>query len=325
MAKAIVVTETGGPEVLRIVDVPVGKPGPGEVRVRQGAIGLNFIDVYYRNGTYKAPSLPFTPGMEAAGVIVAIGSDVKEFTVGDRVAYASPPVGAYTELRLMAAERLVPLPDMIDDKTAAAMMLKGMTAQYLLRRTYHVKAGDTILFHAAAGGVGLIACQWARQLGATVIGTVGNDEKAALAAAHGCHYPIVYTKENFVERVRAITEGRGVSAVYDSIGKDTFLASLDCLAPRGIMVSFGQSSGTIPPFDVTLLNIKGSLFLTRPSLFAYTADRVELMATAQELIRMVVQGAVKVVVNQTYPLAEACDAHRALQAGETTGSTVLLP
>jgi NADPH2:quinone reductase len=325
MPKAIRIHEYGGPEVLRWEDVEVGDPGPGQLRIRHGAIGLNYIDVYHRTGLYPLPSLPWTLGMEGAGRVEAVGEGVTEFQVGDRVAYASPPVGAYAEVRLIPADRVVALPVAIDDQTAAAMMLQGMTAQYLLRRTYRVQPGDAVLLHAAAGGVGLIASQWARQLGALVIGTVGSDEKAAVARAHGCHHAIVYTRENFVERVREITNGQGVAVVYDSVGQQTFMGSLDCLRPLGMMVSFGNASGPVPAFEPGLLAAKGSLFLTRPSLMHYTAQRRDLVASAAELFDVVATGAVKIEVRQTYPLAETAQAHRDLEARKTTGSTVLLP
>ena len=325
MPKAIRIHEHGGPEVLRWEEVEVGEPGPGQLRVRHGAVGLNYIDVYHRTGLYPLPSLPWTLGMEGAGQVEAVGEGVTEFKPGDRIAYASPPVGAYAEVRLMPADRVVALPDAIDDRTAAAMMLQGMTAQYLLRRTYRVQPGDAILLHAAAGGVGLIASQWARHLGATVIGTVGSEEKAELARAHGCHHTILYNRENFVERVREITGGQGVAVVYDSVGKDTFMGSLDCLRPLGMMVSFGNASGPVPPFEPAILATKGSLFLTRPSLMAYTAKHADLLASAAELFEVVSSGAVRIEVHQTYPLAETARAHRDLEARQTTGSTVLLP
>lgn len=324
MTKAIRIHETGGPEVMRWEEVAVGEPGPGEIRIRHTAVGLNFIDVYHRTGLYPL-DLPTGLGLEAAGVVEAVGEGVTEFKAGDRVAYASPPPGAYAEVRLMPADRVVKLPDTIDDHIAAAMMLQGMTAQYLLRRTYRVQAGDAILIHAAAGGVGLIACQWARHLGATVIGTVGSDEKAELAGAHGCQHPIVYTREDFVKRVREITQGEGVAAVYDSVGKDTFMGSLDCLRPLGMMVSFGNASGAVPAFEPRILSAKGSLFLTRPTLMHYTAKRKDLLASANELFEVVSSGAVKIEVRQTYPLAETAQAHRDLEARKTTGSTILLP
>ncbi|MBK7543940.1 MAG: quinone oxidoreductase [Candidatus Competibacteraceae bacterium] len=325
MPKAIRIHQHGGPEILRWEEVEVGDPGPGQVRIRHGAVGLNYIDVYHRTGLYPLPSLPWTLGMEGAGRIEAVGDGVTEFKVGDRVAYASPPLGAYAEVRLMPADRVVALPHAIDDKTAAAMMLQGMTAQYLLRRTYRVQAGDAILFHAAAGGVGLMASQWARHLGATVIGTVGSDEKAELARAHGCHHVIVYSRENFTERVREITNGQGVAVVYDSVGKDTFMGSLDCLRPMGMMVSFGNASGPVAPFETGILAAKGSLFLTRPTLMTYTAKRADLVASAEELFDVVAKGMVKIEIHQTYPLAETAQAHRDLEARKTTGSTVLLP
>jgi NADPH2:quinone reductase len=319
------VHEVGGPEVLRFEQVEVGEPGPGQARLRQTGVGLNFIDVYFRTGLYPAPGLPFTPGLEGAGVVEAIGEGVTEVAVGDRVAYAAPPIGAYAEARLMQADRLVRLPDAIGDQQAAAMMLKGMTAHYLLRRTFPVKAGQTILFHAAAGGVGLIACQWARHLGARVIGTVGSEAKAELARAHGCDVPIRYDREDVVARVRELTEGKGVPVVYDSVGKDTFEQSLDCLAPRGMLVAFGQSSGNIPPLNLGILSQKGSLYVTRPTLRTYTAARDDLLASAKELFDVVQSGAVKIEINQTFALRDAAQAHRALEGRNTTGSTVLLP
>ena len=325
MPRAIRIHQTGGPEVMRWEDVEVGAPGPGEIRIRHEAVGLNYIDVYFRTGLYPAPSLPFSPGMEGAGVVEAVGEGVDSLVAGDRVAYAAPPVGSYAEVRLMPAEKVVKVPDGIDSHQAAAMMLQGMTVEYLLRRTYPVRSGDTVLFHAAAGGVGLIACQWAKHLGATVIGTVGSDEKAERARAHGCDHPIVYTRENFTERVREITGGAGVPVVYDSVGRDTFEGSLDCLRPRGMLVSFGQSSGKIDPFDIGVLGAKGSLYATRPTLFTYTATRADLESSAQALFEVVGSGAVRVSVNRTFPLAEAADAHRALESRQTTGSTVLLP
>lgn len=324
MPKAIRIHEYGGPEVLRWEDVDIADPGPGQLRIRQAAIGLNYIDVYHRTGLYPLPGLPWTLGMEGAGQIEAVGEGVTEFKVGDRVAYASPPVGAYAEVRLISADRVVALPDTIDDQTAAAMMLQGLTAQYLLRRTYRVQPGDAILLHAAAGGVGLIASQWARQLGALVIGTVGSDEKAEIARAHGCHHTIVYTRENFAERVQDITNGQGVAVVYDSVGQETFMGSLDCLKPLGMMVSFGNASGPVAAFEPGILAAKGSLFLTRPTLMHYTAQRRDLLASAADLFDVVVIGAVKIEVRQTYPLAETAQAHRDLEGRKTTGSTVLL-
>ncbi|MGE3773768.1 MAG: quinone oxidoreductase [Gammaproteobacteria bacterium] len=321
MPNAIRVHETGGPEVLRWEAVEVGAPGPEEIRVRHTRVGLNYIDIYYRTGLYAAPT-PFVPGFEAAGVVEAVGAKVTDLKVGDRVAYANGPLGAYAETRLLPAERAVKLPASITDEQAAAMMLQGMTAQYLLRRTYRVQPGDTILVHAAAGGVGLIACQWAKHLGATVIGTVSTDEKAALAKANGCDHPIVYTREDFQARVLEITGGRKLPVVYDSVGRDTFMKSLDCLAPLGTMVLFGQASGPVPPLDLGVLAQKGSLFVTRPTLFTYTAQRADLLATAQDLFDVVGSGAVKIAVNQTYPLRDAAQAHADLAARRTTGSTV---
>ncbi len=306
-------------------DVELGAPGDGEIRIRHTAVGLNYIDVYFRTGAYSAGETPFIPGFEAAGVVEAVGPGVAEWAPGDRVAYASRPVGAYCEQRIMPADRVVRVPDSIDDQTAAAMMLQGMTAHYLLRRTYNVKPGDTILFHAAAGGVGLLACQWAKHLGATVIGTVGSREKADLAAAHGCDHLIIYTEEDFVARVREITEGEGVPVVYDSVGKDTFEKSLDCLRKFGLLVSFGQASGKIDAFDPGVLGAKGSLYLTRPTLFDYTAARNDLTASADDLFETVQSGGVRVEVHQTYALCDAARAHADLEARRTTGSTVLLP
>jgi len=325
MTKAIRIHETGGPEVLRWEDVEVGDPGPGLVRIRHTAVGLNFIDVYHRTGLYPVPALPSGIGLEAAGVVDAVGEGVSDIAVGQRVAYASGPVGSYAEARLMAADRLVAMPDSISDQQAAAMMLQGLTVQYLLRRTYRVQPGDTILVHAAAGGVGLIACQWAKHLNATVIGTVGTDEKAALAKANGCDHPIVYTRENFADRVKDITGGAGVAAVYDSVGKDTFEGSLDCLRPLGMMVSFGNASGAVPPFEPGILAAKGSLFFTRPTLMTYTAKPEDLQAMAHELLEVVEAGVVRISVNQTYALQDAAQAHVDLEARKTTGSTVLIP
>jgi NADPH2:quinone reductase len=325
MTKAIRIHETGGPEVLRWEDVEVGNPGPGQVRIRHTAVGLNFIDVYHRTGLYPVPALPSGIGLEAAGVVDAVGEGVSDIAIGQRVAYASGPVGSYAEARLMAANRLVALPDGISDQQAAAMMLQGLTAQYLLRRTYRVQPGDAILVHAAAGGVGLIACQWAKHLGATVIGTVGSDEKAALAKANGCDHPIVYTRENFAARVRDITGNAGVAVVYDSVGKDTFEGSLDCLRPLGMMVSFGNASGPVPPFEPGILAAKGSLFFTRPTLMTYTAKPEDLQAMARELLEVVEAGHVRISVNQTYALKDAAQAHTDLEARKTTGSTVLVP
>jgi len=323
MPHAIRIYETGGPEKMRWEEVQIGTPGPGEVRVRNTAVGLNFIDTYHRSGLYPLP-LPLTLGMEGAGVVEAVGPKVKEFKVGDRVAYANP-IGAYAEVLLRPAARLVKIPAGIDDQVAAAIILKGMTAWYLIRRTFKVKKGDTILVHAAAGGVGQILSQWAKHLGATVIGTVGSDEKAALAKRAGCKYAIVTSKEKFVARVKAITKGAGVPVVYDGVGKDTFMDSLDCLAPLGLMVSFGNASGPVTSFNPGILSQKGSLFLTRPTLFHYTAKREDLVQAARELFAVVKSKAVKIAINQTYPLREAAQAHRDLEARKTTGSTVLLP
>ena len=323
MPYAIRIHEYGGPEKLKWEEVQVGDPGPGQVRVRHTAVGLNFIDTYHRSGLYPMP-LPLTLGSEGAGVVEAVGPGVKEFKVGDRVAYASL-IGAYSEVALRPADRLVKIPPGIDDKVAAAIMLKGMTAWYLVRRTYKVKEGDTILVHAAAGGVGQILSQWAKHLGATVIGTVGSDEKAPLAKKAGCRHVIVTSKEKFVDRVKKITKGQGVPVVYDGVGKDTFMDSLDCLSPLGLMVSFGNASGPVPPFNIGILAQKGSLFLTRHTLATYTAKREDLVRAARELFSVVKSKAVKVHINQTYPLREAAQAHRDLEARKTTGSTVLLP
>lgn len=325
MVKAIRIEKTGGPEVMAYVDVDVAAPGPGQIRIRHTAVGLNFIDVYFRTGLYALPALPAILGMEGAGEVVAVGDGVDDLKPGDRVAYASGPVGSYAEERLITADRVVPVPDTIDDVTAASMMLKGMTAQYLLRRTYPVQAGQTILIHAAAGGVGQIACQWAKALGATVIGTVGSAEKAELARANGCDHTILYREENLAERVRALTDGKGVPVVYDSVGKDTFMASLDCLQTRGYMVSFGQSSGSVGPVDLVVLNQRGGLYVTRPSLIHYTGTKQELRDTARDLFDVVTSGKVKVGAARTYPLAEAAQAHRDLEARATTGATVLIP
>jgi NADPH:quinone reductase len=323
MPHAMRVYEYGGPEKLRWEQVQVAVPGEGQVLVRNTAIGLNFVDTYQRSGLYQTP-LPFTAGSEGAGVVEAVGPKVKELKVGDRVAYFSP-IGAYAEVLLRPADRLVKIPAGIDDKTAAGMMLKGLTAQYLLRRTYRVKKGDTILMHAAAGGVGQILCQWAKALGATVIGTVGSDEKAALARKAGCKHVIVTSREKFVERVKEITKGKGVPVVYDGIGKDTFMDSLDCLAPFGLMASFGNASGAVTQFNPGVLAQKGSLYLTRPTLNTYAASREALVSAARELFAVVKSGKVKIAVNQTYPLREAAQAQRDLESRKTTGSTVLLP
>ena len=323
MARAIRIHEHGGPEVLRWDEVDPGQPGPEQALIRQTAAGLNFIDVYHRTGLYPVPAMPAVIGNEGAGVVEAIGEGVTDVAVGDRVAY-SMSLGGYAEQRVLEASRLVKVPDVITDQQAAAMMLKGSTVQYLIRRIYPVKRGDTILLHAAAGGVGLIACQWAKHLGATVIGTVGTDEKAELARAHGCDHPIVYTREDVVARVKELTDGAGVPVVFDSVGKDTFVASLDCLQPRGLMVSYGNASGAVEPFSPGLLAAKGSLFLTRPTLASYIATREELDATADDLFSVVASGAVKVEVSQAFLLKDVAQAHRDLEARRTTGSTVLL-
>jgi len=323
MTHAIRIHEYGGPDVLKWEKVEVGRPGPGEIKIRQTAIGLNFIDVYVRTGLYPQASLPFVPGMEGAGVVTEIGEGVRDLKVGRRVAYAGP-IGAYAEERLIAADRVVKVPARITDRVAASIMLKGMTAQYLVRRTYKVDRDTTLLFHAAAGGVGLIACQWPASLGATVIGTVSSAGKALIARAHGCAHVINIREEDVVAKVKEYTKGKGVDVVYDSIGKDTFPASLDCLRPLGMWVSFGQSSGPVPLFNISLLSQKGSLFATRPSLGTYTETRKDLVTTANELFEVVEKGTVKIAVNQTYPLAEAPEAQRDLEARLTTGSTVLL-
>jgi NADPH:quinone reductase len=323
MPHAIRFYKTGGPEVLVWEEAEVGKPGPGEARIRHTAVGLNFVDIYYRKGVYPV-QLPSGLGGEGAGVVKEVGPGVTDLKPGDRVAYGNAPLGAYAEERLIPADRLIKLPDAIDDKTAAAMTLKGLTVQYLIRQTYRVKAGDTILLHAAAGGVGLILDQWAAHLGATVIGTVSTDEKAKLAKAHGCAHTIIYTREDFVKRVEEITVGKKVPVVYDSVGKDTFLKSLDCLAPLGFAVLFGQSSGSVEPLNLGLLAQKGSLYVTRPTLNTYAAKRENLLAMAKELFDVVLSGAVKIEVNQTYPLKDAAKAHADLEARKTTGSTVLL-
>lgn len=323
MTHAIRIHQNGGPAVLRWEAVDVPAPAAGEVRLRHTAVGLNYIDVYFRTGLYPPPGFPFIPGFEGAGVIEALGPDVTGFAVGDRVAYGTGPLGAYSEARVIPVDRVVKIPAGVSDEQAAAMMLQGMTVQYLIRRIHKVQAGDTILVHAAAGGVGLILCQWAKHLGATVIGTVGSDEKAALARANGCDHPIVYVREDFQARLMEITHGQKVPVVYDSVGRDTFAKSLDCLAPLGMMVLFGQASGPVPPFELGQLAAKGSLFITRPTLFSYTAKRADLEATAADLFAVVASGAVKIAVNQTYALKDAAIAHQDLEARRTTGSTVL--
>jgi len=324
MSNAVRIHATGGPEVLNWETIDVGDPGPAEVRIRHSAVGLNYIDTYHRGGLYPL-ELPSGLGLEAAGVVEAVGSEVVDLSVGDRVAYASGPLGAYAEERLMPAARVVHLPATIDDGTAAAAMLKGLTAWYLLRKTYRLEAGETILFHAAAGGVGLIACQWAKGLGATVIGTAGSEEKAELARAHGCDHVIDYRREEVAARVRELTDGVGVPVVYDGVGADTWDASLDSLERFGTMVSFGNASGAVPPFAPVELAARGSLYLTRPTLMDYTAEREDLLAGANELFEAIEDGSVKIEINQTYPLADAARSHRDLEARKTTGSTVLLP
>jgi len=321
MPHAIRIHEFGGPEVLKWEEVDVGEPGPGQVKIRQQAAGLNFIDVYHRTGLYKQP-LPFTPGVEGAGVIEAVGRGVDNVKVGDRVTYASQ-IGGYSEERLIAADRVVKLPGSISSEQAAAIMLQGLTARMLLRAVHRVEPGETILIHAAAGGVGLIVCQWAKALGATVIGTVSSDEKAELAHANGCDYPIVYTRQDFVAEVDRLTGGNKLPVVYDGVGRDTFMKSLDCLRPRGLMVSFGNASGAVDPISPLLLSQKGSLFLTRPTLNHYIATRTELEQSANDLFGMIESGKIKVELKQRFPLKDAADAHRALEARKTSGSTVL--
>jgi NADPH2:quinone reductase len=321
MTHAIRIHQTGGPEVLKWEEIQVGEPGPGQLRIRQAAAGLNFIDVYHRSGLYPQRA-PFTPGVEGAGTVEAVGNQVHDFKPGDRVAYAGPQ-GGYAEERLIDADRVVKLPDEISFEQAAAMMLQGMTARMLLRAVYPVKEGDMILVHAAAGGVGLILCQWASALGATVIGTVSTQEKAELARAHGCAHPILYTKQDFVEEVRKLTAGQKLPVVYDSVGKSTFVQSLDCLRPRGLMVSFGNASGPVDPISPLILSQKGSLFLTRPTLFHYIATRPELEQSADDLFEMVRSGKVKIEAKQSFPLKDAAEAHRALEARKTSGSTIL--
>ncbi len=323
MVHAIRIHETGGPEVLKWEAVDVASPGEGQVRLKHNAIGLNYIDTYHRSGLYKIP-LPATIGMEGAGVVIAVGSGVSDLKVGDRVAYASP-IGSYSEERLIPAANVVKIPDSIDDKTAAAMMLQGMTVRYLLKETYKVGPGTTMLLHAAAGGIGLIACQWAKHLGATIIGTTSSAEKAKLATDAGCTHVINYKTEDFVKRTKELTSGQGVDVVYDSIGKDTYPGSLDCLKPRSLWVSFGNASGAITGMDIGILAAKGSLYATRPTLMTYTAKREDLVANANDLFDVVSRGIVKINVNQTYPLKETAQAHRDLEARKTTGSTVLLP
>jgi NADPH:quinone reductase len=322
MPKAIRIHQTGGPEVPTWEDVTVGKPGPGEARVRQTAVGVNFVDIYVRRGLYPV-TLPSGLGTEAAGMVKEVGPGVSDVRAGDRVAYAGGPLGAYAEERVMPADRLVVLPEGISDQQAAAMMLKGLTTQYLIRQIHRVGPGETILFHAAAGGVGLIACQWAKSLGAIVIGTVGSDEKAKIAKAHGCDFPVVYTRDDFVGAVATITKGGKLPVVYDSVGRETFMKSLDCLWPKGLMVSFGQSSGSVGPVDLGIFAQKGSLFFTRPTLNTYAAKRADYVAMAKDLFDVVQSGKVKIEIHQTYPLKEAAQAHRDLTSRKTTGSTIL--
>jgi len=324
MVAAVRVHKLGGPEVLTYEQIDIGQPGPGQIRIRQRACGINYIDTYYRTGLYPAPSLPFVAGNEGAGDVVAVGEGVKDLKVGDRVAYVVT-LGGYAEERLLPADRVVKLPDAVSYEQAAGMMLKGMTVRYLLRRTFKVEKGTTLLLHAAAGGVGLIASQWARHLGATVIGTAGSKEKAALAKAHGCHHVILYRDEDFVARVKEITAGKLCNVVYDGVGKDTFPASLDCLHPLGMFVSFGNASGSIEAFNPSILQQKGSLFMTRPTLVHYIASREDLLTTANDLFAVVTSGAVKIPVNQTYPLKDAVKAHRDLESRKTTGSSILIP
>ena len=321
MPHAIRIHSVGGPEVLQWNEVEVGEPGPGQIRLRQEAAGLNYIDVYHRTGLYPQP-LPFVPGVEGAGLVEAVGPKVTDVKVGDRVAYGGP-IGGYAEVRLIPADRVVKLPDAISFEEAAAMMLQGMTAHMLLFGVYPVKAGDTILIHAAAGGVGLIVCQWAKALGATVIGTVGSDEKAELVRAHGCDHPIVYTRQDFVAEVDRITGGEKLPVVYDGVGRETFMKSLDCIRPRGLMVSFGNASGPVDPFPIAILAQKGSLFLTRPAMYEYTATSTELQRSAADLFEAVTSGKVKIEVKQRFPLKDAAEAHRAIEARKTSGSTVL--
>ena len=324
MPFAIRIHQTGGPEVLQWEEVAVGDPGPGEVLIRHTAIGVNYIDTYHRGGLYPLP-MPATIGREAAGLIEAVGSGVTEFSVGDRVTYCTGSLGSYSELRVAPIEKLIKLPDAISDVQAASMMLKGLTTQYLLRRTYPLKAGDTVLFHAAAGGVGLLASQWTKALGVTMIGTVGSDEKAALATAHGCAHTIVYTRENFAERTRELTGGKGVPVVYDGVGKDTFAGSLDSLSRFGLLVSFGNASGAVTPFNIGILAQKGSLYLTRPTLDTYTSTRTELLAMADDLFSLVIAGKIKVEPSRIFALKDAAEAHRELESRRTTGSIILVP
>jgi len=324
ITNAIRVNKQGGPEEMRWEELALPEMQKDDVLIKHTAIGLNYIDTYHRSGLYPMP-VPLTLGIEGAGIIIEAGENVKDLTVGDRVAYASPPTGSYAEAKVMPADRLVKIPDNISDEIAAAIMLKGMTVEYLVRRTYNVKAGQTVLFHAAAGGVGLIACQWLKAIGAKVIGTVGSEEKAALAKANGCEHTILYREENFVDKVKEITNGEGVPVVYDGIGKDTALKSLDCLSPLGMLVVFGNSSGNAPPIETGLLAAKGSLFLTRPTLMTYNAKREDLVESAQQLFNMVGSGKVNISINARYDLKDAAQAHKDLESRKTTGSTLLMP
>ncbi|MDR0770201.1 MAG: quinone oxidoreductase [Burkholderiales bacterium] len=324
MSHAIKIYQTGSPETMCFEEVTVARPGPGEVRIRHTAIGVNFIDVYFRNGLYPQP-LPGLLGKEAAGVVEAVGSGVTDLKVGDRVAYCNGPLGAYSEERVIAAEFVVRLPEEVADADAAAAMLKGLTVQYLFRQTYRLREGEMFLFHAAAGGVGLIACQWAKAIGARMIGTVGSDDKAALAKAYGCEHVINYRKENFVKRVKELTDGKGVNVVYDSVGHDTFPASLDCLKPRGLWVSFGNSSGPVPPFEIGMLSQKGSLFATRPTLFSYADTRPALLAMSEELFALMREDKIRTVPRHRFALKDAVSAHRLLESRGTSGATVLIP
>ena len=324
ITNAIRVNKQGGPEEMKWEEVTLPEMQKGDVLIKHTAIGLNYIDTYHRSGLYPMP-VPLTLGIEGAGIIIEAGENVKDLNVGDRVAYASPPTGSYAEAKVMPADRLVKIPDNISDEIAAAIMLKGMTVEYLVRRTYNVKAGQTVLFHAAAGGVGLIACQWLKAIGASVIGTVGSEEKAALAKANGCEHTILYREENFVDKVKEITNGEGVPVVYDGIGKDTALKSLDCLSPLGMLVVFGNSSGNAPPIETGLLAAKGSLFLTRPTLMTYNAKREDLIESAQQLFNMVGSGKVNISINARYDLKDAAQAHKDLESRKTTGSTLLMP
>jgi NADPH:quinone reductase len=324
ITNAIRVNKQGGPEEMKWEEVALPEMQKDDVLIKHTAIGLNYIDTYHRSGLYPMP-VPLTLGIEGAGIIIEAGENVKDLTVGDRVAYASPPTGSYAEAKIMPADRLVKIPDNISDEIAAAIMLKGMTVEYLVRRTYNVKAGQTVLFHAAAGGVGLIACQWLKAIGAKVIGTVGSEEKAALAKANGCEHTILYREENFVDKVKEITNGEGVPVVYDGIGKDTALKSLDCLSPLGMLVVFGNSSGNAPPIETGLLAAKGSLFLTRPTLMTYNAKREDLVESAQQLFNMVGSGKVNISINARYDLKDAAQAHKDLESRKTTGSTLLMP